>query len=137
MMAGQVMAGRLEWKEGLRFAGSVGHRSVELDGNAQAGCSPMEMLLLSLAGCMAIDVIHILGKMRAGVKSLKASVEGVRAQSEPRRFTRIALGFEVGGSDVKDADVERAIKLSREKYCSVVHSLRSDISIETTYRLIA
>jgi putative redox protein len=136
-MAGKVMQAELNWREGLRFQATLGNRQVELDGNAQAGCSPMEMLMLSLAGCMAIDVVHILAKMRTEVHSLRASIEGARAETEPRRFTRLALRFEVGGQALKDADVERAIRLSREKYCSVFHTLRSDLTIETTYSLSA
>jgi len=123
----------LEWKGDLLFHGDVDGRELVLDGNRETGCSPMESLMLSLAGCMAIDVVHILGKMRTGPKLVRVQVEGERAATEPKRFTRLRLRFEVAGEKINPADVERALSLSREKYCSVYHSLRTDIEVDTSY----
>jgi putative redox protein len=125
----------LEWKSGLLFSGRVDGRELLLDGKREAGCSPMEVLMLALAGCMAIDLVVILGKMRAEVTSLRADIEGERATGEPKRFTRLALRFDISGKDVKPTEVERAISLSREKYCSVYHSLRGDLRVETSFTL--
>ena len=125
----------LEWKGELLFRGEVDGRELKLDGNRKAGCSPMEALMLSLAGCMAIDVVHILGKMRAAPKSVRVHIEGERAATEPKRFTRLRLRFEVAGEKINPAEVEHALSLSREKYCSVYHSLRSDIEIDTSYTI--
>ena len=96
----------------------------------------MELLMISLAGCMAIDIVHILGKKRVGLDSVAARIEGTRAEAEPRRFTRLNLHLEVGASDVTAAQVERAIALSKEKYCSVYHSLKSDIDIAITFSIV-
>jgi putative redox protein len=134
-MAGKILSAEIEWRKEQQFHGISGERAVELDGKALAGLSPMELLLFSLAGCMGIDVVHILGKMRTPPESIKAYVEGTRAESEPRRFVRITLKFEIRGTNVKGGDIERAIRLSREKYCSVYHTLRNDIEIETSYSL--
>ncbi len=123
----------LEWKGELLFRGAVEGRELLLDGARKAGCSPMESLMLSLAGCMAIDVVHILGKMRAGPKSVRVEIEGERAETEPKRFTRLRLRFNIGGENITPAEIERAISLSREKYCSVYHSLRTDIEVDTSY----
>ncbi len=123
----------LEWKGELLFRGSAEGRELMLDGSRKAGCSPMESLMLSLAGCMAIDLVHILSKMRSEPKSLRVEIEGERAATEPKRFTRLRLRFDIGGDKITPAEVERAISLSREKYCSVFHSLRNDIEVETSY----
>jgi putative redox protein len=132
-MAGKILRADIEWRKEQQFHGSSGGRAVELDGDARAGLSPMELLLFSLAGCMGIDVVHILEKMRTRPESVKAFVEGTRAESEPRRFVRIKLKFEIRGTNVQDADIEKAIRLSLEKYCSVYHTLRNDLEIETSY----
>ena len=123
----------LEWKGERLFHGAAEERELLLDGNRKAGCSPMESLMLSLAGCMGIDVVHILGKMRAELKSLRVEIEGERAATEPKRFTHLRLRFNVTGPKITPAEVERAIALSREKYCSVMHSLRTDIEVDTSY----
>jgi putative redox protein len=123
----------LEWKGELVFRGAADGRELLLDGGRKAGCSPMESLMLSLAGCMAIDVVHILAKMRSEPKSVRVEIEGERAATEPKRFTRLRLRFNIGGEKITPAEVERALSLSREKYCSVYHSLRSDIEVDTSY----
>jgi len=135
-MGPSTMQAKIEWSGGLQFYGDMGGRQIELDGDARTGCTPMELLTISLAGCMAIDVVHILGKMRAGLKSVTARVEGTRAETEPHRFTKLNLYFDVGGSDLSAAQVERAIALSKEKYCSVYHSLRTDMKIAITFAVV-
>jgi putative redox protein len=135
-MGPSAMQAKIEWNVGLQFHGDMGGRQIELDGDAQAGCTPMELLMISLAGCMAIDVVHILGKMRAGLKSITARVEGTRAETEPPRSTKLNLYFNVAGSGLSAAQVERAIALSKEKYCSVYHSLRTDMEIAITFAVV-
>lgn len=130
------MQTRIEWTGGLQFRGDTAGRQIELDGEARAGCTPMELLMISLTGCMAVDVVHILGKMRADLKSLTARVEGTRAETDPRRFTKLNLHFNIGGSGISAAQVERAIALSKQKYCSVYHSLRTDMEIAITFALV-
>jgi putative redox protein len=105
-----------------------------IDGDAEAGPSPMQSLLLGLAGCMAVDVVMILQKMRVPLEGLAIRAEGERAPEPPRRFTQIRLVYETRGLAPADSDkLDRAIELSREKYCSVLHTLRPDtlVSIET------
>ena len=83
---------------------------------------------------MAIDIVHILTKGRHTVAGLEAACAGTRADSEPRRFTRVELRFVVTTSAPLDA-VERAVALSHEKYCSVWHSMRQDIVFETAIEI--
>ena len=124
----------LEWEGGLRFRGRAGERELSLDGDSVVAVSPVESLALSLAGCMGSDVVHILVKGRAEPKAVTARLVAERAPEEPRRLVKVDLRFAVRG--VVPADkVERAIMLSREKYCSVWHSLRPDIAFTTSYEV--
>ena len=91
---------------------------------------------MALAGCMAIDVADIVLKGRHPMTALEAAISGRRADDPPRRFLGFSLHFTVAGG-VPAAAVERAIQLSRDKYCSVWHSLRQDIQLETTFEIRA
>ena len=127
----------LAWVSGQRFdTTDASGSSLTLDGNTESGFSPTEALLLSLGACMGIDVVIILEKMRLGLKGLKGleglsiTVEGERVAEPPRYFHRMRLRFRIRG-DVPRDKAERAVKLSFEKYCSVFHTLRNDIDIDT------
>ena len=126
----------LSWEGGQRFLGRAGSTEIVLDGAAAAGPTPVQALALALAGCMAIDVVHILTKGRHEPRALRAHLEAERAEAEPKSIRAVRLRFTVTG-DVPADKVERAIALSREKYCSVWHSLRQDISFETAFTLTA
>ncbi len=126
--------GVLRWTgEGLAFTGQIGSGPpVSLDGKSEAGLSSMESLLLGLMGCMSIDVLMILQKGRVTVNSLETRAEAERAPEPPRYFTRVRLTFVVDGPSPEErVKVDRAIELSRDKYCSVLHSLRPDLEFET------
>jgi len=122
----------LTWDGSLEFTGRAGKHQIGLDGATASAASPMQCLALSLAGCMAIDVVHILTRGRHTLTSLSAAFTGERAADEPKRFTRIGLHFTLATS-AAHAVVERAIQLSREKYCSVWGSLRQDIELAVTF----
>ena len=107
-----------------------------IDGDSAAGPSPMQLAAFGLAGCMAADVVSILQHGHHPLTALRASFSGERAPDPPRRFTRITLQFHVTGNVPPDA-VERAIGLSREKYCSVWHSMRPDIEFVTSFDIYA
>ena len=125
----------LTWEHDMVFSGTSGSVQLTLDSDSKAGPSPMQALAFGLAGCMAIDVVHVLQKGRHDLKGLRASLTGVRADTEPRRFTSITLHYEITGA-APEAAVQRAIDLSRQKYCSVWHSLRQDIEFTTTFTLL-
>jgi putative redox protein len=124
----------LVWEHDLVFGGRSGDVQMSLDSASLAGPSPMQTLAFALAGCMSMDVVHVLTKGRHDLRGLRADLTGQRAPDEPRRFTAITLHFTVTG-DVPPDKVERAIDLSREKYCSVWHSMRQDIELTVTYKL--
>jgi putative redox protein len=121
----------LTWIGDLKFAGISGAISITLDGDSAAGPSPVQALAFALASCMATDVIFILTKGRHPVSGLHAHLIAHRAQQDPHRFLKVDLQFDVDGAVPLDA-VERAIALSREKYCSVWHSLNHDIDFQVT-----
>jgi putative redox protein len=123
----------LRWSgEGLVFEGGVdGGPRVTMDSAGAAGPSPTHLLLLSLAGCMGIDVRMILEKSRVPVESLEVVVEGDRAETEPRKFETIRLCYRLAGPGEGDqAKVDRAVQLSKDKYCSVLHTLDPAVAIE-------
>jgi putative redox protein len=124
----------LEWEADLRLRAKAGENQLLLDSDGVAGVSPMQALALALAGCMAMDVIHILRKGRQDVRGLRVRLTGQRAPEEPRRFTAIALHFVVSGN-VQSEPIRRAVDLSREKYCSVWSSMRQDISLDVTHEV--
>jgi putative redox protein len=135
LSSGAAVAVELTWQGELRFAGRSGAAQLALDSDGQAGLSPMQALAFALAGCMAVDVVHILRKGRLPLKELTARLSGERAAGEPRRFTKVGLHFVVSG-DVPGERVQRALDLSREKYCSVWHSLRPDIDFKTSFEVV-
>jgi len=126
----------MEWEGELRFRGRAGDREMSLDGDSRSAVSPVEALVLALAGCMSSDLVHILVKGRAEPTAVTARLVAERAPEEPRRLVKVDLRFVVRGP-VPAEKVERAIALSRDKYCSVWHSLRPDIAFTTSFEVTA
>jgi len=118
------MKARIKWVEQVSFLGETesGH-AVLMDGppdggGRNLGPRPMEMVLLGTGGCTTYDVIHILKKGRQQVSDCVVEIQADRATEDPKVFTKIHFHFVVTGRDLKPEQVERAIKLSAEKYCS-------------------
>jgi putative redox protein len=124
----------MEWEGDMRFRGRAGEREMSLDGDSRSAVSPVEALALALAGCMSSDVVHILVKGRTTPRALTARLVAERAPEEPRRLVNVDLRLSVRGG-VPAEKVERAIALSREKYCSVWHSMRPDIAFTTSFEV--
>lgn len=133
-MAGETKRVTLAWQEGLRFVGGeVAGPQVTIDGDNAAGPGPMVTLLLAAAACTGSDVVSIADKMRLRLNGLRIDISGTRRADDPRRYVSIHLDYRVSGEGLELAKVRRAIDLSVEKYCSVIHSLAPDIAI--TYAL--
>lgn len=118
------MKAHIHWLDGMAFEAESGsgHRLV-VDGppdlgGKDRGPRPMELILQGLGCCAAVDVVHILERGRHPVSGCEVEVEADRAETPPQVFTRINLHFRVSGAGLKPAAVERAVKLSAEKYCS-------------------
>lgn len=123
---------QLQWRQNLEFSGHGTHPTtpaMAIDSDGNAGPSPMLVLLLACAGCSASDVVLILEKMRVKLEQLTVDVTGTRRDEEPKRYVRIQFIFLLRGAGMTREKAERAVHLSLEKYCSVVHSLASDIEI--------
>jgi putative redox protein len=122
----------LIWEHDLVFAGRSGDVKMTLDSASVAGPSPVQALGFALAGCMAMDVVHILRKARTDLRGCRADLTATRAQEDPHRITHVTLHFTLTGV-VPDDQVARAIELSKDKYCSVWHSMRQDIGFDVTF----
>lgn len=121
----------LIWEHDLVLKGRSGDASIVLDSAGQDGPSPVQALAFALAGCMGMDVVHILRKGRLDLRGLKISLSAERAPEDPHRVNAVTIDFTVTGDIPKD-QIQRAIDLSRETYCSVWHSMRQDIAFTTT-----
>jgi putative redox protein len=121
------------WLQGEQFVGtdSTNHSTVISSGKAGVGMKPSELLLVSLASCTAYDVVNILTKKRAGLTHLHVTASGEQAEEPPWSFQKIHVHYAVRGRNLKPADVEKAVELSEEKYCSVSATLRK--AVELTY----
>lgn len=118
------MQARVKWLDNMSFVGESGSgHSIVMDaspdvGGRDLGVRPMEMLLLGLGGCASIDVVMILQRSRQDIKDCTVQISAERGDTEPKVFTKIHLHFVVEGNNLSADKVERAIKLSAEKYCS-------------------
>lgn len=124
----------ITWTGQMSFSGSApsGHE-IKMDaatevGGQNSGPRPTELLLHAVAGCTGIDIISILQKMRLNPSSFRIEIDGTRAEEHPKRFTNIHILYALEG-ELPEEKVVRAITLSKNKYCSVSHSLNADISV--------
>ena len=124
----------VDWHGGLRFRNSDGSPAIELDSSAPGITSPPQALAYAVMVCMAMDVVHIIEKSRADLRAVSVSFQGQRAEDHPRRFVSMALEFKITGN-VPARVVERAIELSRDKYCSVWNTIREDVELTTTFTI--
>jgi putative redox protein len=131
-MAKPPVLAALKWTEALRFDVTSARITTAIDGDSNVAASPVQMLVIALAGCMSADVVDIVRKGRHALTGFRAEVTAERAPEPPTRVLSASLRFHVEG-DVPPAAVERAIALSRDKYCSVWHSLRQDIQLTTAF----
>ncbi|MDX1609702.1 MAG: OsmC family protein [Halofilum sp. (in: g-proteobacteria)] len=132
---------QVRWEQDAAFVGTTaaGHRVV-MDGPPDAGGRergprPMEMVLLGLGGCSAFDVVHILRRGRHPLAGCEVEVEAERAETEPKVFTRIHMRFTLRGEGLPEKQVERAVNLSADKYCSVARMLASTATITHEWRI--
>jgi len=136
------MKARVKWVEQVAFLGETeSNHAVLMDGAPAAGGRnlgprPMEMLLIGAGGCTSFDVITILKKSRQLVTDCYVELEAESAETEPRVFTKIHLHFVIKGHDIKPAVVEKAIKLSAEKYCSASIMLGATAAVTHDFEVI-
>ena len=136
------MKARIKWTEGMSFVGETGSgHAIVIDGAPEnggrnLGARPMELVLAGAAACTAYDVVLILRKARQPVTDCVVEADADRAAVEPKVFTRIRLAYTIAGRGLDPRQVERAVKLSKEKYCSATIMLAKTAEIETTISIV-
>ncbi|NJD57884.1 MAG: osmotically inducible protein OsmC [Anaerolineales bacterium] len=137
-MAEQWREIEAEWQSGGAFIGrNVAGGIVQMGTLADnPGISPMELVLVGLAGCTGVDIVDILVKKRQPLRGLKVKVRGKKAEDFPKVYREIEVEYLIFGKDIDPKAVEHAIRLSEEKYCSVSAMLRSSADIRSTYQII-
>lgn len=132
---------KIKWIDGVSFVGEseTGH-AVVLDGAPEnggrnIGMRPMEMLLIGMGACTSFDVVAILKKARQPIIDCVAEIEAERADEIPKVFTKIHVHFVVTGNNLNEVQVERAVKLSAEKYCSASIMLSKSVAITHSYEV--
>lgn len=133
------MQANVKWVEGDTFIGKSdsGHNVIFDTGSDGAAPSPMEMVLMSVGCCSSVDVVSILKKARQDVTDTRVELSSERAESAPLVFKKINLHFVVTGNDVSEKHVERAVKLSAEKYCSVALMLEASVEVTHSFEVVA
>jgi putative redox protein len=133
---------RIKWTEGVAFVAESGSgHAVVADGAPEAGgrnvgMRPMELMLAGAAACTAFDVVWILKRARQAVTDCVVEADAERAPAEPKIFTRIHLRYAVAGRGLDARQVERAVKLSKEKYCSATIMLAKTAEITYDVRIV-
>jgi len=136
------MKARVKWVEDTLMVGESGSgHGVVMDGPEEyggrnLGVRPMEMILLGLGGCTQFDVVHILRKGRHQVSRCEVEMEAERAETDPKVFTRIHVHFIVAGPGLREQVVERAVRLSAEKFCSASIMLSASVEISHDFELV-
>lgn len=135
------MKARVQWLDGRAFVGESGSgHAIVMDGAPEAGgrnigVRPMEMLLLGLGGCTAFDIVMILERMREKVTGIDIGLEGERASEDPKVFTHVKMIYKIKGRNLKPANVERAVNLSAEKYCSASAMFGKTAKLEHSWEI--
>jgi putative redox protein len=131
------MQASVTWRHDTNFTGTADSGfTINLASGDGDGLRPMELLLISLAGCTSIDVVGILQKKRQQMTGYEVQVEGQRAADHPRVFTHIRVHYVISGRELDPQAIERAIELSRDKYCSVSAMLHQSAEVEYTYEIV-
>lgn len=123
------------WEGGMSFEANVMDYKIIMDadpefGGQKKGPKPKPLLLVALAGCTGMDIVSLLNKMRVEFKKFKIRVDGDTADEHPKKFTRITVTYEITGKNIDREKVEKAVILSKDKYCSVSATLKNSVDID-------
>jgi putative redox protein len=124
------------WKGGLSFVGENAKGGTVQMGPMAESIGPMQLILVGLAGCTGIDIVTILQKKKITLTDFKVNVRGKRADSYPMVYTDIEVEYLLWGDDLKTRDIEQAIKLSEQKYCSVSIMIGKTANIQSHYKIL-
>lgn len=126
----------LKWTDGLQFVARAGEGpAVILDStDGASGAGPMQLVLMGVAGCTAIDIVMILKKKRVEMSRFEIDIAGEQAEVYPKRYTKMAITYTLFGKGIKPKAVEQAIELSETKYCSAMASMNAEVA--HSYRIV-
>ena len=135
------MQAKVVWRNRLSFTGKSGGFQVPLGahpdvGGDDDGFRPMQLIGLGIAGCTAMDVISILQKKRQAITAFEVQIDGEQAEDHPRVFTHLQIKYLISGNDVDEKAVERAIELSRTKYCPAQAMFQDIVPIDLSYEIL-
>lgn len=130
----------VEWIDGMAFEANVNDKKVILDatekvGGKGRGPQPKPLMMVSLAGCTAMDVISILNKMRVEPERFNIRVEGELTEEHPKHYTKMTLIYEFWGKDLPLAKIEKAVNLSQDRYCGVTFNYKDAFEIAHEIRI--
>lgn len=131
---------KLVHEEGMKFHAEMPDgRRLELNSGTSIGpaFSPMELFLVALAGCTGLDIQWIMDRQRQNVEKLEIQVRGTRREEDPKYYENVELNYTLAGPNIRKDAVERAIRLSLEKYCSVRAMLKEEVKVNTSYKIEA
>jgi putative redox protein len=133
---------KVKFVQGLQFVGmgDSGH-AIVMDGSPKygglnSGPSPMELLLMGLGGCTGMDVAHVLRKKKQPFEGIEVNLKGEMAEQDPMRYTDVEIEYVVTGKGVDETAVERAIKLSMDKYCPVKGTFEGSTNIGWSFKVV-
>ena len=131
----------VKWTENMAFEADVMGFKISLDadpehGGKGKGPKPKPLMMVALAGCTGMDIVSLLGKMRVPFDCLDINVTGDISEDHPKRFTKMKIIYELSGTGIDKTKVEKAVKLSKEKYCGVSASYAKAMEIEYAIRII-
>jgi putative redox protein len=135
------MKARIKWLEDMTYIAEAGSgHAIVVDGppdlgGRNLGVRPMELVLMGIGSCSAVDVVHILKKARQAVTDCEVELDAERAETAPKVFTRIRMHFIVSVKGLSENHVRRAVDLSAEKYCSASVLLKTSVAISHTYEI--
>jgi putative redox protein len=132
------VSAKLRWSGELKFNVEIGEgREIELNSAKEMNraFTPMELFLVALAGCTAMDVQWIMSRQRQKLEKLEISARGTRREEDPKQYERIDLEYIIAGQNIRKSAVERAIRLSQEKYCSVRAMLKDNVKLDISYTI--
>lgn len=127
------MKGKVKWIKDMKFSGECDNKSVEI---GDENLTPMQMMLLSVAGCTSYDIVHVLKKSREPIEGLDVEITGERREEYPKYFTKMILNYKFKGN-LNNEKILRAIKLSQDKYCSALAQMKiGGVKIEWDYEVL-
>lgn len=131
----------MKWVDGMSFEADIEGYKITIDSNPEfggqnKGPKPKPLMMVSLAGCTGMDVVSLMNKMRVEYDSMSVIVEGELTEEHPKHFTRMKVIYEIKGKNVDRGKVEKAVNLSKDKYCGVSYSYKQVMDVEYEIKIL-